>query len=570
MSAGSRVALAPALAAASGLALLASHPPLGWWWATFLAPALLLAALAVDARAAAADGRGVRAFRLGVLAGLSLFLPMLTWLIMPAGWLGWGLLALVQALWIGVLGALLRPFLGHRLLPLVTAVAWTGVDAWRGIVPLNGFEWGAIHYAHVDGSWLLPVARFVGGRGITFLVVLISAAAYVLVAETIRGLRAREGGPVEHAVAGTRGPTLVLVGALLVSVMATIEPPAETGSLDVLAVQGYDFRHWEEDVEDRSFHVATTMLDETLAAVGEGPPPDLTVWPEASIDTDPFAERGRRFLPLLEEAAATSRHLLAGMNLDGPEPRENFWRTQLLVDTDAEIIGRYDKQRLVPFGEYIPMRNLLGWIPQLQQVPRDIVPAPEPHSVMVDDVAVAVLICFETLFTEETRANVLVSDEPAGLIVAATSDASFGDSAEPYQHLAQSQLRAVETGRWVVHAALSGSSAFVDPHGRVHDATELFTADAIRRDVPTVEGLTPFLVIGDVLGWATRALVLALAVLGVVAARRRGEGAARRRGEGAARRRGEGAARRRGEGAAPEAGDDGSGVEPVARQELAP
>jgi apolipoprotein N-acyltransferase len=530
-------ALAPALAAASGLALLASHAPLGWWWTTFLAPPLLLAALAADARDAAASGRGVRAFRLGGLAGLALFLPMLSWLIMPAGYLGWSLLSLVQAAWYGLLAVIIRPFLGHRLLPLVTAVAWTGIDAWRGIVPLNGFEWGAIQYAHVEGSWLLPVARLVGGRGITLLVVLIGAAAYVLVAETVRGLRERESGPVEHAVAGTRGPTLVLVGALLVSIMATIEPPPETGSLDVLAVQGYDFRHWEEDVPDRSFHITTNMRDQTVAAVGDGPPPDLTVWPEASIDTDPYSERGQRFLPLLEESAATSRYLLAGMNLDGPEPRENFYRTQLLVDTDGEVVGRYDKQRLVPFGEYIPMRNLLDWIPQLDQVPRDIIPAPAPHSVMVDDLAVAVLICFETLFPEVTRANILATDEPAGLLVAATSDASFGDSAEPYQHLAQSQLRAVETGRWVVHAALSGSSAFVDPRGGVHDATALFTADAIRREVPTVEGLTPFLVIGDVVGWGTRALVLALAALGVVAARRRGEDAARRRGEDAARRR---------------------------------
>jgi apolipoprotein N-acyltransferase len=516
-------ALAPALAAASGLAMLASHPPVGWWWTTFLAPPLLLSALAADARDAEASGRGVRAFRLGGFAGLVFFLPLLSWLILPAGYVGWGLLALVQSIWFGLLGVVLRPFLAHRLLPVVVAVAWTGVDAWRAIVPLNGFEWGAIHYAHVDGSWMLPVARLVGGRGITFLVVLIGAAGYVVVAETVRGLRARESGPVEYAVAGTRGPVLVLVGALLVSIVATIEPPAETGNLDVLVVQGNDIRHWEEEVSDASFRISSQMRDRTVDAVGEGPPPDLTVWPEASIDTDPFSERGERFLPLLQEAAATSRFLLAGMNIDGPQPQENFHRTQLLVDSDAETVGRYDKRRLVPFGEYIPMRNLLGGLPPLQQVPRDIIPAPAPHSVIVDGVAVAVVICFETLFSEVTRSNVLASDEPAGVIVAATSDASFGDSAEPYQHLAQSQLRAVETGRWVVHGALSGSSAFVDQRGGVHDATPLFTQAAIRRDVPTVAGMTPFLVIGDVLGWATRGLVLALAVVALLATRRGGE-----------------------------------------------
>jgi apolipoprotein N-acyltransferase len=514
-------ALAPALAAASGLAVLASHPPLGWWWASFLAAPLLLAALVADERDAASTGRQVRAFRVGTLAGLASFLPMLTWLVLPAGYVGWALLSLVQAAWFGVLAVVVRPFLFHRLLPFVMAVAWTGIDAWRGIVPLNGFEWGAIHYAHAEGSWLLPVARLIGGRGITLLVVLIGAAAYVVVAETVRGLRDREGGPVEHAVEGTRGPVLVLVSALLVSVLGTIEPPPETGSLDVLVVQGNDIRHWEEEVDDPSFRISSQMRDRTVEAVGDGPPPDLTVWPEASIDTDPYSERGARFLPLLEEAAATSRHLLVGMNIDGPEPRENFHRTQLLVDTDAQTIGRYDKRRLVPFGEYIPMRELLGWIPPLQQIPRDIIPAPAPHSVVVDGVPVAVIICFETLFPDVTRTNVLATDAPAGVIVAATSDASFGDSAEPYQHLAQSQLRAVETGRWVVHGALSGASAFVDPDGVIHDRTGLFTQAAIRREVPVVEGLTPFLMIGDVLGWGTRALVLGLAVLAWFAVRRR-------------------------------------------------
>jgi apolipoprotein N-acyltransferase len=513
-------AIAPALAAASGLALGASHPPLRWWWASFLVVPLLVAALWLDA-ARCAGGRGVRGFRLGFLAGLAVFLPMLSWLILPAGYLGWVLLATVQAAWIGVVGVLLVPFLERRSLPLVAAIAWTGVEAWRAIVPLNGFEWGAIHYAHVDGTWLLPVARLVGGRGITLLVVLVGVAALVLARETVRGLRARQGGPVEEAVAGTRGPALVLVGALLVSVMATIEPPGEVDELDVLVVQGNDIRHWEEQVADPSFRISTQMRDLTVDAVGEGPPPDLTVWPEASIDTDPFSDRGARFLPLLEDAAATSRLLLAGMNLDGPEPRQNFHRTQLLVDTDAQAVGRYDKRRLVPFGEYIPMRQLIGGFPPLRQVPRDILPAPAPHLVDVHGVPVAVLICFETLFTDVTRTNVLASDEPAGLIVAATSDASFGDSAEPAQHLAQSQLRAVETGRWVVHGALSGSSAFVDPDGGVHQATELFTQATIRQPVPVVEGLTPYLVVGDVLGWATRALAVAGLVLALLTARRR-------------------------------------------------
>ncbi|MFA9428710.1 apolipoprotein N-acyltransferase [Egicoccus sp. AB-alg2] len=490
--------------------MLVAHPPLEWWWASFAAPALLLAALAFDLRLAERTGGRARPFRLGLLTGLATFGPMLSWLVLPAGYFGWALLATVQALFFGVLAVALRPVLRSPWLPLATAVGWTGVDAWRAIWPLNGFEWGAIAYAHVDGSWLLPVARLVGGRGITFLVVLIGAAAYVVARDTVQGLRARESGPVEHAVAGARTPVLVLVGALLVSVLATIEPPAETGRLDVLVVQGNDIRHWEEDVAEPSYRITTQMRDLTVAATQDGPPPELTVWPEASVDTDPYTDRGAAFLPLLEESARTSQYLLAGMNLDGPDPATGFYRTQLLLDQDAEVAGRYDKRRVVPFGEYIPMRTYLDWFPPLQQIPRDILPHPEPHLVEVGDVPVAVLICFETLFAGVNRTNVLAGAEPAQLIVAATTDASFGESAEPYQHLAQSRLRAVETGRWVVHGALSGASAFVDPGGGVEQVTDLFGQATIRREVPLVEGLTPYLRIGDVVGWLTRAGILGL------------------------------------------------------------
>ncbi|GGI04719.1 apolipoprotein N-acyltransferase [Egicoccus halophilus] len=498
------------LAAASGLAVVAAHPPLGWWWTSFLAPVLLLAAIDVDAADAADRERRPRAFRLGLLMGLATFLPMLSWLVLPAGFVGWALLSAVQAGFFGLLALAVRPWLRSRWLPLIVAVAWTGVDAWRAIWPLNGFEWGAIAYAHVEGSWLLPVARITGGRGITFFVVLVGAAGYAVARTTLAGLRAREEGPVEYAVTPARAPVAVLLGALLLSVLVTIEPPASSGSLDVLAVQGNDIRHWEEDVTDASFRITSQLRDQTVAATAGGPPPDLTVWPEASIDTDPFSDRGAHFLPLLEEAASSSRHLLAGMNIDGPDPRTGFWRTQLLVDTDARAVGRYDKRRVVPFGEYIPMRTYLEWFPPLRQIPRDILPHPEPHVVTVDDVPVAVLICFETLFQDINRTNVLAGDEPAQLIVTATTDASYGESAQPDQHLAQSRLRAVETGRWVVHAALSGASAFVDPHGGVEQVTDLFTQATIRRQVPLVTGTTPYLLVGDVVGWITRVGVLGL------------------------------------------------------------
>jgi apolipoprotein N-acyltransferase len=516
-------ALAPLLAAAAGLALLVAHPPLGWWPTSFLAPPLLLAALWADQLAAADADRGVRAFRLGGLFGLVAFAPMLSWLIMPAGYVGWGLLVAVQVVWFGLLAVLMRPFLGHPLSALALAALWTGIDAWRAIVPLNGFEWGAIAYAHVDGSWMLPVARIVGGRGITFLVVLIGAAAAVVARATWRSVRERGDESVEVALRSTNGPIALLVGGLLVSVLATVEPPPATGSLDVLAVQGNDVRHWERNAPDPDppLRIASALRDETLAAVARDGAPELTIWPESSLDRDPFTDRGAPLGALAGEAAGAAGSLLTGVTLDGPDRTSERYVAAMLLQDGLQETDRYVKRRLVPFGEYIPFRPLLDWFPPLDQIPRDTLPGEGPQTIdLPGGVRAAVIICFETKFMDIVRSNIRAEGEPAQILLTLTNDASFGDSAEPPQHLAQTRLRAVETGRWAVHAALAGGSAFVDPTGELAQVTELFTVDSIRAEVPLVDGLTPYLVIGDVVGWLTRLSVVLAAGAAVVAVRR--------------------------------------------------
>jgi apolipoprotein N-acyltransferase len=162
MTARLAAALAPALAAGAGLALLVSHPPVRWWWASFLVVPLLLAALHVDARAAEADDRGVRAFRLGGLAGLAVFLPMLSWLILPAGYIGWVLLAVVQASWFGSSRCSSGRCSPTRCCPSVRR--WRG-RAWSPGGPSSrstGSSGERSTTPTPTGTWLLPVARLVG------------------------------------------------------------------------------------------------------------------------------------------------------------------------------------------------------------------------------------------------------------------------------------------------------------------------------------------------------------------------------------------------------------------------
>lgn len=490
-----------ALAVMAGVAIFLSQPPVAWWPLAFAAPALLV--LAIGRRPA--DG-----WWLGLLTGLAAYLPMLAWVAIPAGVAAWIGLALIQGLWLAAFGWIVGPFVRGPGLALIAPLAWTGIDAWRNAVPLGGFGWGSLAYAHVEGSFLLPAARIVGQHGLTLFTVLIGTLIAMLLRAVLEGGWRATPDRRDVRVAG-----LALATTLLLSVGLTVEPPATEGSLDVLAVQGNDrFSGTGYDpVEDR--RIATNMAALTRRAVFAGGPPDLTVWPESSLDRDPYSTEGEDLLPVLREAAETTGGgLLVGTNLDGPRPR-TFVNASVLVDGEGEATETYVKRKLVPFGEYVPWRAVIGDLPPLRRVPSDAIPGPGPQSIPLHGTSVAAIICYETLFPELVRGNVLAGD--AAVIVATTNDATFGRSAEPAQHLAQSRLRAVETGRWVVHAALSGSSAFVDPDGVVHDRTDLFQQAVIRRDVPLAVGVTPFLAVGDVVGLATRLAVVVLFLAAVAA-----------------------------------------------------
>ena len=170
--------------------------------------------------------------------------------------------------------------------------------------------------------------------------------------------------------------------------------------------------------------------------------------------------------------------------------------------------------------EYVPARSAIGWFPGLEQTPNDGVPGADRQVIEVDGLRVAVAICFESLFGPLVRENVLAGDEPAQLLVVSTNDVSFKRVDQPAQHRDQSRLRAIETGRWVVHASVAGGSTVIDPSGGVHEVSDLFHAEYRRVEIPLVTGLTPFLRTGDWVRPLTM-LLSAAAALALTLMRRR-------------------------------------------------
>lgn len=502
-----------ALAVAAGLLLFAGHPPLD------LAPAgwVALVPLLALARDVAGEPRPLRAgFGWGLLAGAVFFAALVAWIV-RFGVLPFLLLVVLQAAFVGVYVAGLAAWGRRPWRPVVAAVWWVGVEVARSSWPFGGFPWGQLGLSQHD-SVLLPLARTLGVYGVS----LACAALAVCVEEAWHRLRSRaDRRSPRVATVALGAPLLALVAVVAVALVAGGSPPAAgSRTLDVAAVQGNDQDlppggAARDDLE-RIERVVDQMVEAT-APLAAGAPPDLTVWPENALDADP--RENPQLAAQLDAALGyvDRAPFIVGGIFTGPSD-ETFFNAIARLDGDGDLVAVHHKRVLVPFGEYVPLRSWLSWYPAIEQIPRDGVTGDEPTVFDIEGAPVAPVTCFESIFGGLVRDQVRNGAE---LLVVMTNNASFGRSAASAQHLAFSRVRAVESGRWVLHAGISGLSAVVDPSGQSSQETELFERTIVRADLPLLTGTTPFVRLGDLVGRGSAALS-ALGVLGLsIAALRR-------------------------------------------------
>ena len=481
------------LAVLTGLAWTGAHPPVGLWWlALLVVPGWLAAVLQV------ADGRARDAFVVGLTTGVAAFLPMLWWLAAPATPIAPVLLSLALGTYVGVASVVVQPWVTRPVVAVVGPVVWAGFEVLRARWPFSGFGWGDLASAHADGTWMLTTARVLGADGLTLLTALLGAMLWVT-ARRVQSVWHRTEVTRDEAMSpgamrvvrtfdAVRPLVLGTLGVAVLGTLITVGPPRQVGEIEVLVVQGSDgvprATGAAEDLRILESHLAATRT--AIAADGV---PDLTVWAENAVDADPGTAAGAALqAPLAAAGELTEGRLLTGLTRSGPTAAT--FRNQMVHVLEDGSLGRaYDKIEIVPFGEYVPFRSVLGGLGPLDRVPRDAIPGAGPVTHEIAGTRIATIICFETLFPALVRAA--VADADAGLLVAATNDSSFGATAESAQHVAQSQLRAVETGRSVVHASISGTSALITPDGQVVSLAPLFEVASIRATLPVVSGPTP-------------------------------------------------------------------------------
>jgi apolipoprotein N-acyltransferase len=378
-------------------------------------------------------------------------------------------------------------------------------------------------YTQHDGGPLLPLARGLGVLGVSAACAVIAVCLEALGRRVLSGTGSRGLSWVGIRAATWPPVAVVAVVLVLAPVLGGSPPPADGDTIDVASVQGNQIQATSaagtsrEDV-GRIVRVAEQMVAATRPLAED--PPALTVWPENSVDADVRDPENTGVREALDEALdlVEGGPMLIGGHFDGPRPRTRY-NVVYEVHDDIQPEGVYYKRHPVPMGEYIPGRSLLEWFPPLDQIPSDVLPGDDATVIDVAGARVGAAICFENVFPELLRSQVR---EGADLLLVATNNASFGRTPMSRQHLAISQVRAVETGRWVLHAGISGISAVIDPTGGTSQETALYEAAIVRADLPLISGITLAMRLS---GWFEGAVVVlglgALVVLVASTGRRR-------------------------------------------------
>jgi apolipoprotein N-acyltransferase len=492
--------LGPRLAAAvvSGALVALALPPYDLWP---LAP-VGVAGLVLLCR----GQRARRAALLGFGHGLGTFVPVLSWLtvIGPDAWL---LVALLESAYLALLGALTPAVLRLRAWPLWISCLWVAQELARDTTPFGGFPWGRLAFAETASPYT-PYAALGGAPLVTFATALSGA---LLAAAVVQRHQPR--------TAALLGLAAVAVPAL--GLALPVGGPGEGKQVTVALVQGnvpgvgLDFQGEREQVLRN--HVDATHRLAADVRAGKVAAPDLVVWPENASDIDPFGDAGA--MALIDGAVRdVGVPVLVGTLVDGPGP-DHVSNSGIVWDPRTGPGERYVKRHPVPFGEYIPFRSeLAGVTTRLDQIPRDFYAADKPGNLTLGPARIGDVICFEIAY------DGLVRDVVRGgaqVLVVQTNNATYNGTHQPYQQMAMSRLRAVETGRDVLVTSTSGISAVVRADGSVAQQAPEKVARTLVAKVPLRDGRTLSTRLG---GWPERVLAVAglvAAATGVVLQRRR-------------------------------------------------
>lgn len=456
-------------ALAGGLLGVLAFPRTGLWPLAFVSVALLsLATRGQRSRAGA---------WLGFVYGLGFFVPLLHWTGVYVGAAPWLLLAAAEAGFCAGIGAVLPLVQRLRGAPVWVACSWVLEESLRDRLPFGGFPWGRLAFSQ-SASPLRWFAAIGGAPLVTFAVALTGAA----LAAAVPAARAHRLPLLAAAVAAAIA--VPLFGGIL---SWPLDPGRDgSGRIAVVALiqgsvpdLGLAFEQRAEQVLDD--HIAQTTRLAAEIQAGTVPRPSLVLWPENASDVDPFSDPNA-YRRIDDTVKAIGIPILVGAILQGPGPNHRR-NAGILWSPTTGPGAEYIKRHPVPFGEYVPLRSLAKLVSSdVNLVGEDMVAGHGNGLVLGGPYPIGDVICFEVAYDRLVRSSVAAG---AQALVVQTNNATFGHTAETYQQLAMSRLRAVENGRAVLQVATTGKSAVIGPDGAIRaESGALFTPDVIVSRIP--------------------------------------------------------------------------------------
>jgi apolipoprotein N-acyltransferase len=474
----------PYLAAVvSALLMWAAFPPLDLGPLAFVAPIPLFWALRrVE--------RGFEAVMLGFLwAGV--FFGTLLWWIHVLGFIAWFPLVVLLAAFFAIYALVVWLF---RLWPawrwwLIAVGGWVILEFVRSHFPFGGFPWGVVGYAAGGFPPLVGSVQWIGPTGWTMLAIGFGAAITLLIEDRENWRFA-----VDTAV-------VIFLLAIAGSLFA---PSADGEVIQVAIVQGGSpcpGTHCQNE--------ARRIFEQHMALTESIPPgtANLVVWPENSL-TAPYEPEGNDEVRagIVEQASRIGAYfLVSGTRTVG---EDEFLNVNTLFSPEGVKIGEYTKRHPVPFGEYVPLRGLLGFVPQLDQVPRDMISGTEPVVLPLQSGMLGSVISFEGAFDRSMRS---IAANGSEVMVVATNESSYGISAASDQLIGLVRVNTAAIGHDTALAAITGRSTFIEADGTVGERTE-------QLDETVLTGEVKMRTAGPTLFTRFPYLALVLAILAILAA----------------------------------------------------
>lgn len=477
-----------ALVLVSAVLMWASFPPLGLAPLAFVAPVpFLLGIRRVE--------RSLWAMMLGFVWGAAFFGLLLNWL-MVLGFVAWFPLSILMGSFTAAYAFLIWTF---RLWPtwrwwLIAVGGWSVLEFVRGRFPFGGFPWGDIGYPAAGLPGAAGSVQWIGPAGWTVLVVAL-AAGITLVIESRKEWR--------FVVDPASAILLLVIGGALLA-------PSPDGQVWRTAIVQGGSPCPQTHCQNESQRIFESHLALT-ASIPEGSV-EFVVWPENSTGT-PFEPEGNDEVrsAIIEQARRLNAHILvSGTRVVDDEHFINF---NVLYSPQGVKVGEYLKRHPVPFGEFVPLRGLFDFVPQLDQVPRDMVRGEAPVVFPTEQGTVGSLISFEGSFARSVRST---ANAGAQILVVTTNTSSYGKSPATDQAIGMVKVNAAAAGLDTAYASITGKSTFISGGGEAGRTTEQLEEVVLYGSLRfTTAGRTLWVRFGDWLPiLAMLALIAAIAMPG--------------------------------------------------------